>query len=459
MSNIVMYQNEELRRYVAEICRDNHIVAERDFVQNIRDYGKTTYEKAMLVTGLRSTGKTVGILQAAVSMENAVYICPLYKDSVDGSTIKQLLLNTDYRFIAIAEYSWISDNTELSEYLAGVLKLGVRVVITGTESCNIRMLQYAQLVHRAFEVHTTYFSYIEFCRIFGLTRNESSLSKYLAEGGFFGISLDSDTVITQYVKSAVLDDICNLYPAWNSEQVRLIVYTIFYDCICSSREIDNGKVAPIYGYSRALPYDDFLERFGIRGDLSIDPSIFKEISTQLEQIGVIAQVENLRFTSQFRTYIMNPALTYYLIQAIYHEDALATPHVGYMFEAAVVGYAAMNKCEAMSLKYAYFRRSGIETEIDFVLIAGKDAWLFECKHNANDDYMLSDRASIVRNDIVDLLGNWDIDVRGRYVIYAGKNKSACIAGHHVIYTNDWDVVVTPYKQFDISDRPIESKVF
>lgn len=55
----------------------------------------------------------------------------------------------------------------------------------------------------------------------------------------------------------------------------------------------------------------------------------------------------------------------------------------------------------------------------------------------SDDFKLNDTASILQDEVRQLLG--DRDLSGRYIIYQGQDKCIEQAGCTVVCTNDWDI--------------------
>lgn len=452
MKKAVIYENDVLKQFIHDKLDEENIIAERDFVTEVRAYQKTKGEKALLVTGLRSTGKTIGILQG-IDSSNAVYICPLSKNSISDIEVIDLLKDKNCSTIVIDEYSWIKnekDNIDvLAQYLAGLLKTGTRVIITGTESTIVHKLKNTDFIHRAYEIHTNYFSYNEYCRLYGKQKNAETMDEYLANGGVFDIHINKTFgTMRDYIQNAIINTLTSYYPEFNEDMVKAIVYTIFYECICNSKHFDNNKTAPVYSYKQSLSYEEFLDNFGIKTDIIMDKGVFNEVAAQLEELRIIVKIEDLRLPKHYRTYITNQALTCKLIECIYGENIMNTSHKGFIYEASVVCDAYFHKNPSCTIKYLEGRKNGIDYEIDFILIENKEAYLFECKHSNSNTYLLNENASLVKDIIPNLLGSKDIDVLGRFVVYQGEEKYQDINGFDVVYINDWDIITKNYRDFD-----------
>lgn len=63
---------------------------ERDFVSQVKDYIDSSLKKVLLISGLRGTGKTVGLLQA-MEHNNALYILPMADRRNEFSNAKEIM--------------------------------------------------------------------------------------------------------------------------------------------------------------------------------------------------------------------------------------------------------------------------------------------------------------------------------------------------------------------------------
>lgn len=297
---ILVVKPEEINDYIK--AETIGISAPRDFVSKVQEYLQSIGRRVLLVTGLRSTGKTIGILQGIEDTDTA-YICPAYKGCCNVQDMKLLLSEITASNIVIDEYSWITDKDgELANYIAGLNKLGKKIILTGTESAVIHGLQSSELIHRAIEIHTNYCSYDEYRRLFNLEKTPDSLLKYLQTGGIFESRIEENFgSMKNYIQNAIIDNIASFYPEADKEQVKMSVYTYFYNCIT-----ENYKPVslPVYNYNRnALSYEEYLEDFGIRTDIKLDDFVFKNVSDILESLQIAIKIRDLRINSHTRTYI------------------------------------------------------------------------------------------------------------------------------------------------------------
>ena len=208
---ILVVKPEEINDYIK--AETIGISAPRDFVSKVQEYLQSIGRRVLLVTGLRSTGKTIGILQGIKETDTA-YICPAYKGCCNVQDMKLLLSEITASNIVIDEYSWITDKDgELANYIAGLNKLGKKIILTGTESAVIHGLQSSELIHRAIEIHTNYCSYDEYRRLFNLEKTPDSLLKYLQTGGIFESRIEENFgSMKNYIQNAIIDNIASFYP-------------------------------------------------------------------------------------------------------------------------------------------------------------------------------------------------------------------------------------------------------
>ena len=438
--DILVVKPEEINDYIK--AETIGISVPRDFVSKVQEYLQSIGRRVLLVTGLRSTGKTIGILQGIKDTDTA-YICPAYKGCCNVQNMKLLLSEITASNIVIDEYSWIIDKDgELANYIAGLNKLGKKIILTGTESAVVHGLQSSELIHRAIEIHTNYCSYNEYRRLFNLEKTPDSLLKYLQTGGIFESRIEENFgSMKNYIQNAIIDNIASFYPEADKEQVKMSVYTYFYNCIT-----ENYKPVslPVYNYNRnVLSYEEYLEDFGIRTDIKLDDFVFKNVSDILESLQIAIKIRDLRINSHTRTYIVNQAISYQLVKAIYKLDTVSDKYLGHLYEAAVVCNFYLSKPAVYNMYFLEGRKKGIDYELDFILKEKKTAYVFECKYSKNDEFQLSETASIAKDIIPNLLG--DCDISGRFVIYQGKEKTGLTNNKDIIYTNNWDI---NYEDFD-----------
>jgi predicted AAA+ superfamily ATPase len=449
-------EGKEFKAFAEEEIREHNVKHSRDFSGILKnDYllrGNT--RRGVLVTGLRSTGKSFGVYQAAVGFpsDRIFFIAPSSREEgLTKDSVLEMLKKKDYDLIFIDEYSWLKDTEgeedHLAGYLAGKAGEGVKVIITGTDSTKIHELLNTDFIHRAVQLSTTYFSYDEYCRLYELEKNDGSLKDFLTRGGIFENHADETYgSMKRYIRTAIIGNLGAYYPQYDRELIEAAVYKIFYKCICKSYTKNAGQI-PVYSQGKnRLAYEDFLENFGIRSDIEIRPALLKEIFHELHEIGVVVILDDIRQKGRTRAYITNQTISAQMTKCIYGLDELPESYLGNLFEASVACYEYMQhvfeKNSPFRMYYAETRKSDLE--IDFILCDQRKAYLFECKLNDNDDMKLNDTASILQDSVENLLG--DRELAGRYVIYQGREKCIRQQGHTVICTSDWDIGFEDFKK-------------
>lgn len=453
---MIFKEGQEYKDFAANEIRENNIKYCRDFSSILKkDYVfRDNTRRGVLITGLRSTGKSSGIYQATVDFpsDKIFFLAASSREeNLSKDEVLAKLKEKDYDLIIIDEYSWLKEidgeKDTLAAYLAGKAGEGIKVIITGTDSTKIHALLNTDFIHRAEQLNTTYFSYDEYCRLYELKKNDESMKDFLTHGGIFeNHACETYGSMRGYIKTAIIENLGAYYQQYNKELIEAAVYKIFYECICSSytKSID----IPVYnkGKNNILEYEDFLESLGIRTDVEIKPAILKEIFHKLEEIGVVVALKDITLNNRERAYITNQSISAQLTKCVYGLDKLSETYLGNLFEASVVCYEYMQyvfyKNSPFKMYYAETRKSDLE--LDFILCDNRKAYIFECKLNDNDELKLNDTASILQDRVRNLLG--DRELAGRYVIYQGHDK--CIEQKEctVICTNNWDIDFEDFKK-------------
>jgi hypothetical protein len=454
---MIFKEGQEYKKFAVNEIHENKIKHCRDFSDILRKnyVFRDNTRRGVLITGLRSTGKSSGIYQATVNFpSDRIFFLAVSSKEENLSKYEVLskLKEKDYDLIIIDEYSWLKENNGekdiLAAYLAGKAGEGVKVIISGTDSTKIHALLNTDFIHRAYQLNTTYFSYDEYCRIYELDKNDKSMKEFLTCGGIFeNHAYETYGSMKEYIKTAIIENLGAYYPQYNTELIEAAVYKIFYECISKSytKSID----VPVYnsGKGNRLIYEDFLENFGIRTDIEINSAVLKEIFYKLKEIGVVVILDDIKHSGRERAYITNQTISAQLTKCIYELDNLSETYIGNLYEASVVCYEymqyAFNKNSPFEMYYAETRKSDLE--IDFIICDKRKAYLFECKLNDNDNLQLNDTASILQDKVRNLLG--DRELAGRYVIYQGHDKLLEQKGCSVICTNNWDINFEDFEKY------------
>ena len=179
---------EALRTYsnvVREYKKRSHYQRLHDYV-----YGNT-YDRVFILFGLRRTGKTTLIRQILADMTDAdlakaVFIQITSKDTLaDLNKDLKYLQSEGYRYVFIDEVTLMSDFIEGAALLSDIYAaMGMKIVLSGTDSLGFLFSEDDQLYDRCYKVHTTHIPYREFDEILGI----KGIDEYIRYGGTMSLS-------------------------------------------------------------------------------------------------------------------------------------------------------------------------------------------------------------------------------------------------------------------------------
>ena len=106
---------------------------ERDFVAISQEFIRSKINKVLIVSGLRGTGKTTGMLQL-VRKNDGLYLSSERGESETAQDYIDLIKNSPQKVIAIDEYTWIKDRERLclDSIISSCVQYGKRIILTGT---------------------------------------------------------------------------------------------------------------------------------------------------------------------------------------------------------------------------------------------------------------------------------------------------------------------------------------
>lgn len=436
---------------------------ERDFVKTLEEYVNGPMEKVLLLSGLRGTGKTVGLLQLIPKFNDIVYITAEQGESEDAAAYLQVLRDRKEKIILLDEYTWIRNRAEngLDGFFDTLVHHGKKVILTGTESMSLEALKAGALIHRAITVHTNYISFQEFCRLKNLPMTPENNDVFLKTGGVFEeYAIQNYATMSNYIQTAIIDNlkryVVSVFPKFNTTHLTNIVYSIFYKAI---RDMVDVRI-PIR--DRSMASLNKLSQFGVDIDeyASLDPLEVKLVSDILAQVGVIVKIPNLipREKQQRigvkdeRMYIVNPSLTWQLLLSLYDEKMLGKSLLGFVYESTCVVGMYYHKFEDDKL---YFVETDGEFpfELDFVIIEAEktdkqQAFLFECKHaySINLNSKKAQNWTIVSGKVEDIINelNPDGEIAGRYIIHPGECSINEVNGKEILIVNQEEIFENYY---------------
>ncbi len=197
-----------LRTLSATSARFKHRDCFADLEQYLKD---ATPGRLCLVTGLRRTGKTLMMLQAATSLPSneTAYIAVQPADTFDALHHDIMKLIRDG-----VRHLFLDDVTSLAGFVEGAAAfadlyatMGVKIVLSGTKSMKLLLADAGCLFGRTVSIHTTFLSFRECVRLL----HARSLDNHLRFGGT--LSFDYQSTFTdignakRYPQAALVDNL------------------------------------------------------------------------------------------------------------------------------------------------------------------------------------------------------------------------------------------------------------
>lgn len=159
----------------------------RDCYVQLENYlHSTEVDRVCVVYGLRRTGKTTMLRQAIADMTSeqlvkAAYIKARRTDTMAmmNSDLKKLF-DAGYQYIFIDEVTLMSDFIDSAALFSDVFAvMGLKIVLSGTDSLGFWMAKDQELYDRARLIHTTFIPYREYSRLLKI----DSIDEYIRYGG------------------------------------------------------------------------------------------------------------------------------------------------------------------------------------------------------------------------------------------------------------------------------------
>ena len=181
--NLRIMYGKDLKDFASQ-TKDFH---KRDCFTQIQKYlYSDTLDKVCLVYGLRRTGKTTMIRQCLYEMKEgdfkrSVYIKATVTDTMAAlnKDLKQLR-ELGIKYVFIDEVTLISDFIDSAAILSDIYSaMGMKIVLSGTDSLGFWLAVHEELYDRAVMVHTTYIPFSEHSRLLGI----NDVDEYIRYGG------------------------------------------------------------------------------------------------------------------------------------------------------------------------------------------------------------------------------------------------------------------------------------
>ena len=181
--NLRIMYGKDLKDFASQ-TKDFH---KRDCFTQIQEYlYSDTLDKVCLVYGLRRTGKTTMLRQCFYEMKEgdfkrSVYIKATVTDTMAAlnKDLKQLR-ELGIKYVFIDEVTLISDFIDSAAILSDIYSaMGMKLVLSGTDSLGFWLAVHEELYDRAVMVHTTYIPFSEHSRLLGI----NDVDEYIRYGG------------------------------------------------------------------------------------------------------------------------------------------------------------------------------------------------------------------------------------------------------------------------------------
>jgi predicted AAA+ superfamily ATPase len=197
----------------------------RDFVKPLIDYcvDGCYNGKVGIVYGLRSTGKTVGMLQVAESLTerglNVAYAHFNYEETGMKTVTEEIqsLASRGITHFFLDEASYLGGFINLapdwSDWLVPAHK--IKIIISGTDSFMLWTAQTTSLFHRFVQFSTNWNSFPEYKRVIG-----KSYDDFKKEGGIF-----TEEDASTFIQHAVVDNLLHTIENCMDEAHRRTLYT------------------------------------------------------------------------------------------------------------------------------------------------------------------------------------------------------------------------------------------
>jgi len=159
----------------------------RDCFWKLQKYINEEYNgKVCLIYGLRRTGKTTLLLQSIGNLSKEQQRKAAYIKAKSSNTMAdinkdlKILKQLGYQYLFIDEVTLIDDFIDSAALFSDIYaSMGVKIVLSGTDSLGFWFALKGELYDRAFTIHTTYIPFSEFSRLLGI----DEIDTYIRYGG------------------------------------------------------------------------------------------------------------------------------------------------------------------------------------------------------------------------------------------------------------------------------------
>ena len=296
--------------------------------------------RVVALYGLRRTGKTILMSQLAINY-NIPYIYQVDKDT----TMDEVMAKLDEELERGAKVVFLDEVTNSKDFVTNsalladcYAKVGLDVVIAGTDSLEIAMAEEQELLDRMYLVYTTYISYAEYCRVLNIL----NIDEYIQYGGLMRKGLlDSEAVTDivsakRYLDSAVADNIVNSlqknpdYPGFNEikkysrDDIRLMIQRLveLYNGSFTINDLNNiiSKDPEIIFRYKKLDNktlrEEYKKSININKELTdrATEQLVDELEKTFKMLEILAPITVREFSKEGEDWTKRRHTEYYLVQ-------------------------------------------------------------------------------------------------------------------------------------------------
>ena len=261
----------------------------RDCYYKLDEYIHSENDKVLILYGLRRTGKTTMIRQLFLEMDkDELYKSAFIQINVNNSInelnhdLKQLK-SLGYKYIFIDEVTLIKDFIDTASIFSDIYaSLGMRIVLSGTDSLSFVFSLDEQLFDRAIMVHTTFISYKEFENVL----NIKGIDNYIEYGGT--MSLDranytsdslflNETKTNEYLDSAIANNIQHSLANYKNENHFLSLEELYYN-----KELTSVINRVIEDINHRFTYEVITKEFKLNDLALANKNLIKDRNYQID---------------------------------------------------------------------------------------------------------------------------------------------------------------------------------
>ena len=172
---------------LVELTKGIERLETRDMFPAVMKYLRSdSTDRVLIVCGLRRTGKTTMLRQAIRALSPAERRLAAYVKISETDTMAALkadltaLHDAGFRFVFIDEVTLMEDFIDTASVLSDLFAgMGMKIVLSGTDSLGFWFAEHDELYDRAFTLHTTFIPFREHARLLGT----NDIDNYIGFGG------------------------------------------------------------------------------------------------------------------------------------------------------------------------------------------------------------------------------------------------------------------------------------